>query len=71
MFVFPMYIAGQSSLCPPPLRKWIIDKLNFIADHVGIKESKIAADCLDRLERSEKENPWPLDVNMGAHSTSA
>ena len=68
MFVFPMYIAGQCSLCPPPLRKWIIDKLNFIADHVGIKESKIAA---ERLERGKKENPWSLDMNMGAHSASA
>jgi hypothetical protein len=63
-----MYIAGQCSLCPPPLRKWIIDKLNFIADHVGIKESKIAA---ERLERGKKENPWSLDMNMGAHSASA
>jgi hypothetical protein len=68
MFVFPMYVAGQCSLYPPPLRKWIMDKLNFIADHVGLKESKIAA---ERLERGDKENPWSLDVNIGAHSAFA
>ena len=68
IFVFPLYVAGQCSLCPPQLRNWIIDKLHFIADHVGAKVSKIAA---ERLERGEKMNPWTLDVNMGAHSASA
>jgi hypothetical protein len=68
MFIFLLYVAGQSSLCPP-VRKWIIDKLHLIADHVyvGVKESKIAA---DRLELGDKVNKWTLDLNMGAHSGS-
>ena len=66
--IWPMYVVGQTPLCPVPVRRWIISNLHFIADRARIKEAKIAAGY---LEREEKIAPWSLYGQTGTYPFSA
>ena len=66
--LFPLYVAGQSTVCPELMRNWIIDRLHFIGSTIHIKEAGL---MVGFLERREKINPWSLYAMIGSYSFSA
>jgi hypothetical protein len=66
--VFPLYVAGSSEVCSDLMQEWILTRLAFLKNIVGIKEAAVAAGY---LKGREKINPWSLYAMIGSYSFSA
>ncbi len=65
--IYPLYVAGQCSVCPEAMRRWIFDRLIFMGSAIGIREAVVASGYLDRRERV---NPWCVYAQIGSYSFS-
>ncbi|KAH8801775.1 hypothetical protein F5884DRAFT_837869 [Xylogone sp. PMI_703] len=64
-FLFPLYVAGYSSVCPERMRAWIIDQLHFLGGTMHIKDATLVASYLKQQERID---PWSLYSIIGCYS---
>lgn len=44
----PLFVAGDSSLCPPRTRAWIVEQLRNIGANMGVKQALYLADGIVR-----------------------
>lgn len=44
----PLFVAGDSSLCPPRTRAWIVEQLRNIGTNMGVKQALYLADGIVR-----------------------
>ena len=42
----PLFVAGNSSLCPPRQRAWIVEKLQTIGSKMGCRQASFLADSI-------------------------
>ena len=54
----PLFVAGDSSLCPPGQRAWIVEQLKIIGSKMGCRQASFLADCI--LEK-QSTTEWMLD----------
>jgi len=48
----PLFVAGDSSLCPPSTRAWIVEQLRNIGTNMGVKQALYLADGIVRRDSS-------------------
>lgn len=48
----PLFVAGDSSLCPSSTRAWIVEQLKIIGTNMGVKQALYLADGIVRGESS-------------------
>ena len=55
--LWPLYVAGKTSLCPEAARAWVVGRLEAIGERMGIRR----ADALARVVKAKKVVPlWDI-----------
>ncbi|PSN65417.1 hypothetical protein BS50DRAFT_645593 [Corynespora cassiicola Philippines] len=52
--VYPLHALGEHELCPPDLRLWIIDELQFIYSKIGARQALVFAEDLTSILKDPK-----------------
>ncbi|KAI4160950.1 MAG: hypothetical protein L6R39_000156 [Caloplaca ligustica] len=64
-FIFPLYVAAQSSAVPTSLWKWVIKQLRFMADYHAIENAMSVAKI---LESGQKPKIWNVYAMLGSYA---
>jgi hypothetical protein len=71
VLIFPLYIACWSRACTDEVRAWIIEQLDRIAEHFGIKEARKVVEILQRPNDSSEGGPWDVYRLLGSYAFAA
>ena len=63
--IFPLYVVAQSFLAPDSLKRWVIERLRFMADYHAIRNAAAIATI---LESGEQRHPWHVYAMLGSYA---
>lgn len=59
--IWPLYILGMSSTCPPATKAYAIDRLHAIHKETGLEQARVVAGMLQAKEHDPSYGGIPLD----------
>ena len=69
--IYPLYTAYWSRKCTSVARTWIIEQLDRVAEHFGIKEAKSVAEILRGSKDGLRVEPWEVYRLLGSYAFAA
>lgn len=71
ILIFSLYVAAWSWSCPTRAHTWILEQLEYIADHFGVKEAAAVVEILRSQSRSTRVRPWDVYRLLGSYAFAA
>jgi len=63
--IFPLYVAAQSIVTPASLKRWVIERLRFMADYHAIRNAAAIANV---LESGGSKHIWHVYAMLGSYA---
>ena len=63
--IFPLYVAGRSKYSSQRLRTYVINELQYMNSHFGIRNAGLVAQI---LEQGKDVNPWAIYAMLGSYA---
>lgn len=71
ILLFGLYAAAWSRGCPPRAKVWIVEQLDRIADHLGVKEAATIAELLKIQGERARVGLWQVYRLIGSYAFAA